>query len=190
VPDDVLGFYAVSPENRKSLTVVEAVNAAGHKPIPPCLIIQGQDLMENWIQPELRAETLIKTSASEFITDEIAIEWLKHFIQYTNSGSLQEWKLLLMINHGSHENPQFVLLANQNHIRPFSFIPHLTHCKQPLDVDILQPYKQHHDNAIKKTLAEFYLFYTLKRFCNDLGDIRENTFKETTIRSAFDKAGM
>lgn len=193
VPDDISEFYAISPENRKSLTVIEAVNAAGHKPIPPCLIIQGQELMENWFQSGLSAETLIKTSSSEFTNDEIIIEWLKHFIQHTGSekdNPFQEWKLLFMNNHGSHEIPEFALLANKHHIRPFSFIPHLTLCMQPLDVDIFQPYKKHQDNAIRKTLSEFHLFYTLERFCNDLGDIRENTFKGTTIRSAFDKAGM
>jgi hypothetical protein len=95
-----------------------------------------------------------------------------------------------MNNHDSHENLQFILLANQNHIRFFSFISHLTHCMQSLNVDIFQFYKQHHDNDIKKTLAKFDLFYTLKRFCNDLDDIRENTFKKIIIRFAFDKIDM
>jgi hypothetical protein len=41
--DDVAEFYFISPENRKSITVVEAVNAADHKLNSFCLIIQGQD---------------------------------------------------------------------------------------------------------------------------------------------------
>jgi hypothetical protein len=146
--------------------------------------------MKNWIQFGLSAETLIKTSSSEFIIDEIVIEWLKHFIQHTNSGPLQEWKILLMNNHDSHENSQFVLLTNQNHIRLFLFISHLTHCMQSLNVDIFNSYKKHHDNVIKKTLTKFDLFYTLKRFCNDLDDIRENTFKRIIIRFAFKKFDM
>jgi hypothetical protein len=95
-----------------------------------------------------------------------------------------------MNNYDNHENSQFVLFANQNHIRLFSFISHLTHCMQSLDVNIFQSCKQHHDNAIKKTLTKFDLFYTLKRFCNDLDDIRENTFKKIIIRFAFDKIDM
>jgi hypothetical protein len=86
--------------------------------------------MQNWVQFELFAETLIKTSENGFISDEIAIEWLKHFILHTNSStdSLQEWKLLLMNQHGNHCISEFVRLANDHHIRSFSFISHLTHC--------------------------------------------------------------
>ena len=39
-----------------------------------------------------------------------------------------DWKLMLMDNHGNHCTPEFVILANENHIFPFSFIAHLTHC--------------------------------------------------------------
>lgn len=30
--------------------------------------------------------------------------------------------------------PKFIALANENHIHPYSLIPHLTHCMQTLDV--------------------------------------------------------
>jgi hypothetical protein len=46
--------------------------------------------MQNWIQIELFAETLIKTFENEFISDEIIINWLKYFINHTNSNSLSE----------------------------------------------------------------------------------------------------
>jgi hypothetical protein len=141
VPADICEFYSISPENRKSLTIIECINAAGHKPIPPVLIIQGQRLMQNWVQPGLPAGTLIKTSENGFTSDQIAIDWLKHFIDHTNSDSLSEWKLLLMDQHGSHCTPEFVRLANDHHIRPFPFIPHLTHCMQPLNVGIFTPTK-------------------------------------------------
>jgi hypothetical protein len=45
VSSDVKEYYAVSPENRKSLTVIEIVNASSDYPIPPMVIIQGQNIM-------------------------------------------------------------------------------------------------------------------------------------------------
>jgi hypothetical protein len=48
---------------------------------------------------------------------------------------------MLMNNHESHMTPEFIALANENHIRPFPLIPHLTHCMQPLDVGVFQSYK-------------------------------------------------
>lgn len=94
--------------------------------------------------------------------------------------------MLLIDNHGSHLTPEFILLANKNHIRPLPFIAHLTHCMQPLDVGIFQPYKHWHDVAIQEAVAEFDLEYSLPRLCRDLTKIRNNTFKNSTIRSAFE----
>jgi hypothetical protein len=61
---------------------------------------------------------------------------------------------------------------------------------QSLNVEIFHSYKKHHDNAIKQAVAKFHLSYSLKRFCDDLNQIREHTFKEIIIRSAFEKSGM
>lgn len=45
VPADVKEYYAISPENRKSVTIFECINAAGHYPPPPVLVIQGHYIM-------------------------------------------------------------------------------------------------------------------------------------------------
>jgi hypothetical protein len=41
---DISDFYSISLENRKSLIIIEGINAAGHKLIPSLLIIQRQRL--------------------------------------------------------------------------------------------------------------------------------------------------
>jgi hypothetical protein len=66
-------FYSISFENRKSLIIIEEINVADYKLIFLLFIIQRQRLMQNWIQFELFAETLIKTFENEFINDEIII---------------------------------------------------------------------------------------------------------------------
>jgi hypothetical protein len=93
---NISDFYSISFKNRKSLIVIEEINVADHKLIFFVFIIQRQRLMQNWVQLELLAETLIKTFENEFINHEIIINWLKHFIDYTNSNSLLKKKLLLM----------------------------------------------------------------------------------------------
>ena len=95
-----------------------------------------------------------------------------------------------MDNHGSHTTPEFIQLANDNHILPYPLLPHLTHCMQPLDVGIFQPYKHWHDEAIKESLASLDIEYTLCSFLRDLTRIREKTFKKRTIKHAFQKSGM
>jgi len=61
---------------------------------------------------------------------------------------------------------------------------------QPLDVGIFQPYKHWHDVAIKEALASLDIEYGLRSFLRDLNWVREQTFKKSTIRSAFRKSGM
>src|ERR1700726_118535 len=95
-----------------------------------------------------------------------------------------------MDNHGSHKTSEFIQLANDNHILLYPLIVHLTHCIQPLDVGVFQPYKHWHDVAIKDALAGLDIEYGLRSFLKDLTSIRENTFKKSTIRHAFKKSGM
>ena len=47
VPSDIKEFYSISPENRKSLIIIESINAADHQPPPPVLIMQGRRIMQN-----------------------------------------------------------------------------------------------------------------------------------------------
>jgi hypothetical protein len=95
-----------------------------------------------------------------------------------------------MNQHDSHCTSEFARLANDHHIRFFSFIFHFTHCMQSLNVEIFHSYKKHHDNVIKQAIMKFHLQYSLKRFCDDLNQIREHTFKEIIIRFAFEKFDM
>jgi hypothetical protein len=86
VPEDVMEFYSLSPDNRRSLTVFEAVDASGRKPPPPLVVIQGKHIMANWFSPRMDPDMLILTSEKGFTNNEIAVTWLKHFIQHSNAG--------------------------------------------------------------------------------------------------------
>ena len=97
---------------------------------------------------------------------------------------------MLMNNHDSHIIFEFFLLAADNHIRPYPFIFHLTHCMQFLDVAVFQPYKHWHNDVIKQIMTEFNLEYFMARFCENLTKIRNNTFKKFTIQSVFENSGM
>jgi hypothetical protein len=61
---------------------------------------------------------------------------------------------------------------------------------QSLNVEIFHSYKKHHDNVIKQAIMKFHLQYSLKRFCDNLNQNREYTFKEIIIRFAFEKSDM
>lgn len=189
-PVDVLEFYATSPENLKSITIFESIDAAGNYPPPPLILVEGHEIMMDLSLEGLPNGTRIIPSENGVTSDNIAIVFLEHYIEHSDSGPEADWKLMLMDNRESHCTPEFIALANENHIRPYPLIPHLTHCMQPLDVGVFQPYKHWHDMAIQDALLESNIAYTLPRYLGDLPSIRDNTFKESTIRHAFEKSGM
>ena len=53
IPMEVKELYTLSPENRKSITVIEMIYADGREPLPPFVITPGKKIMDNWIALEL-----------------------------------------------------------------------------------------------------------------------------------------
>lgn len=180
----------MSPEDGKSLTIFECIDAAGSYPPPPLVVIHGHDITPDSFPEGLPKGTRIIPSENGLTPEKRALEFLKHYIESSDSGPEADWKLMLTNYEGGHYTPEFIALANANHIRPYPLIPHLMHCMQPIDVGVLQPYRYEHDEAIRDALLEFSTEFTLLRFLGDLTKIRDNTFEKSTIRRAFEKSGM
>lgn len=119
-------LYTPSPSNRKSLTVIETVNAAG-KALPAFVIAPGKKIMENWINANLDDNDTITCSLTGYTSNEGIIEYLDHFIRCTNSGLSKPWNMLLCDGYTTYEFPDFVVKAFENHIRVYIFPSHETH---------------------------------------------------------------
>ena len=78
-------FYAVSFENRKSITVFKMINAAGQYSFSPMMVIQSQEFMTSWFCEKRPSDICILTSDSDFTNNQIEIEFLKHFIKNSNA---------------------------------------------------------------------------------------------------------
>jgi hypothetical protein len=184
VPVDIKELHTSSPENRRSLTVIEAIFADGSLPPPPAIICPGVRYMEHWFSENMLGKELILTSYTGYTNEEIALEWLAHFVKHTNSGPDKPWKILLLDGYSTHEAAVFVLNALYNHIDLIQFPSHMTHVLQPLDV------KHWHNQAIINAVQSFYLEYSIYSFFRDLKEIREKTFKHDTIFHAFKDSKM
>jgi hypothetical protein len=118
------------------------------------------------------------------------LKFLKHYIKHSDVDSDAEWKLMLMNNHESHITFEFIAFANENRIRSFSLIFHLTHYMQSLNVEIFQFYKHWHDQIIQNAVDTSFVKYSIGQFLHNLTKIRNHTFKSSTIRHAFKKFEM
>ena len=190
VPIEVKELYTAGPENRKSVTIIEAICADGSEPPPPMIICPGQRIMESWIHDNLLGSEVIAQSATGYTNEAIATAWLQHFITFINAGRDNPWKLLLLDGHLTHENPDFVILAHDNHVALLEYPSHLTHVLQPLDVGVFQSWKHYHNQAIHQSMRSLDLEYNITSFFRDLKEIREKTMKSYTIKHAFQDSGM
>ncbi|KFY68125.1 hypothetical protein V496_01285 [Pseudogymnoascus sp. VKM F-4515 (FW-2607)] len=189
VPRAMKQLYTSSPENRISITIIEAVSAGGQT-IPLVLVFPGKIHMESWYPKNLRGNELILLSETGYSNSQLALRWLQHFIEHTAPHEMGNPKLLLLDSHVSHTSPEFIIMAAESHIIILPFPPHLTHVLQPLDVGLFQPYKHWHKQAVLRAIQEMDISYNLSIFMGDFPQIREQTFKESTILSAFRKAGI
>ena len=190
VPTPIKELYTASPENRKSVTIIETIIADGREPLPPFVITPGKKIMDNWITAELVGTERLACSPTGYTNNEIAMEYLDHLIQYSRAGPEKPWKLLLLDGHESHRTEQFQLKATEHHIKLFYFPSHLTHILQPLDVGVFRPWKHYHKLAIQAALRSLDFEYTITSFFRDLTYIRSQTMKRYTITNAFKTSGM
>ena len=81
-------------------------------------------------------------------------------------------------------------LATENKIVLFRLPPHSTHLTQPLDVGVFQPFKHYHTDAIDKAVRLGDEKFGKLEFLAAFQSFRNQTFKPTTIRHAFESTGL
>ena len=129
---------AFSSGNKKQITVVGCVNAAGNV-MPPMVIWARKTL-----PPELAIGEVPGSryglSTKGWIDHELFDNWFhKHFLnQCTSARPI----LLLLDGHSSHYCPDTIKLAAQQQVIMFALPPNTTHLTQPLDKGCFGPLKK------------------------------------------------
>jgi len=88
-------------ENRDYITVVETASAAG-EPVPPMIIIKRMNVLVDWTANNIDDDTLFNTSDTEYSNDDLALDWLYHFIRCTRNKRRGRWMLLMIDGFESH----------------------------------------------------------------------------------------
>jgi hypothetical protein len=183
-------LYLGHPTNRESATAIEAVSAGGAH-IPLFLIFSGITHQSSWYSnPKLDPDTTIAVSSSGYSNDQLSLDWLHHFEKHTRKLTKGAKRLLLLDGYRSHHTIEFIQYCDDNNIIPFGFPPHTTHILQPLDVVVFQPYKHYHTKALDVAVRDGCTRFNKVEFLSAIGEIRRQTFKESTIKSAFRKTGI
>lgn len=178
------------PDNRDYITSAETINGVG-RTIPAFLILRGKHTLHKWaIHNDLSDEISLSTSDSGYSNDRLAIDWLKHFEKHSARGQVGLYRLLIMDGYGSHLTYEFWSLAKEHNIILFRLPPYSTHLTQPLDVGCFQPFKHYHTQAIDRVVRLGDVEFGKLQFLAEFQAMRNKTFTEATIRSAWKNTGL
>jgi 4-hydroxybenzoate polyprenyltransferase len=126
------------PGSRTWTSFIEGISALGRK-LPPLVIFKGKSVQQQWFPKELESFHDWHFTATEngWTTNDTAVEWLtKVFIPSTQPQDPNEYRLLILDGHGSHESTEFIYLCFEYKIYLIYLPPHTSHVLQPLDLSI------------------------------------------------------
>jgi hypothetical protein len=166
-------------ERGENITALECIAADGWYMDPLFIFKSGGVFMECWFDgsEDLPPNTMIGTSPNGWISDELANDWLDHFIEATRDRTKRgEKRVLIFDGHGAHLT--------------FGFLPHSTHLCQPLDGKPFLSYKQHF-RALNNEKS-YWAGEPMGKaeFLCVIGDVRTNTFNKRIIRDSFKDRGI
>ena len=73
IPIEVKELYTASPENRKSITIIQRICADGSPPLPPVVICPGEKIMEDWVPDNLTGAEMITVSQTGYTSAKIQV---------------------------------------------------------------------------------------------------------------------
>lgn len=181
---------AVQPGNREWTTVIQGINAAGWA-IPPFLIFAGQYYLSAWYEEEdIPRDWAIVVSDNGWTTNELGVEWLKHFIKHTEGKVVGARQLLILDGHESHHSLEFQELCKENNIYTLCMPPHSSHLLQPLDVGCFSPLKRAYSHEIEALIRDHINHITKLEFLPAFKAAFTRSFTSANICSAFRGAGL
>lgn len=133
-----------SAERGVLCTMVGCVSASGAA-IPPMLIFPRVNFKPHMLTGAPPG-TIGVANPSGWISAELFVTWLKHFIEHTHP-TVDKPVILLMDNHDSHLSIAAIDFAKESGVVFLTFPPHCSHKLQPLDISVYGSLKRYFNDA-------------------------------------------
>lgn len=177
-----------SAERGVLVTGVCAVSASGSF-IPPMMVFPRVNYKAHMIIGAPPG-TLGVANPSGWMSSELFIKWLQHFIENARV-TKDKPALLIMDNHDSHISIEGIELAKDNGLTLLTFPPHCSHKLQPLDVTVYSPLKRYYNDAGNSwQLQNPGQALTIYNIAHLLGIAFPRAMTPSTITSGFRTTGI
>jgi DDE superfamily endonuclease/helix-turn-helix, Psq domain len=140
------------PGNREWVTVIQGVNALGWS-LPPFVVVKGVYHLSSWREESrFPDDWRIHVSDNGWTTNEITMDWIRHFEKQTQPRKVGGFRLLILDGHESHHTPDFELYCKEKNIITLCMPAHSSHILQPLDVGCFSPLKKAYGKQIERLM--------------------------------------
>jgi hypothetical protein len=178
------------PGNREWATVIQGVNALGWA-ILPFIILAAQYHLANWYREcNLPSTWRIATTSNGWTTNEVGLDWIKHFDQHTAARTKGTYRLLILDGHESHHSTEFELYCQSHNIITLCMPPHSSHLLQPLDVGCFGPMKQAYGRQIESLMRAHINHVSKVDFLCAFREAFFASITERNVQGGFAGAGL
>jgi hypothetical protein len=153
------------------------------------MILSGKVHQASWYD-ELPLDWTIGVSGNGWTTDELGVEWVKHFNQHTAARTAGVYRLLILDGHGSHATPEFDQYCTDNKIITLCMPPHTSHLLQPLDVSCFSPLKRAYGREVEELARQGVYHVDKVDFLAVYIRIRQTVFTQQNIQAGFQATGL
>ena len=180
----------VQQGNKQWATLIECICADGSS-ISLFVIIASKTHLSSWYENSPLPDTwAITVTENGWTTNEISLEWLKHFHKFTKSRITSSKRLLILDGHGSHRSVDFDLYCQQNSIITLCMPTHSSHKLQPLDVVYFRPLKRAYSDVISNLMRAHVTHITKEDFFPALYTAHTTAIARSNILGGFRGAGL
>src|SRR6187402_939167 len=177
------------PGNREWVTVIQAVNSVGYA-VPPFLVMAGKNHLECWYNevdfpPQWRAGV----TSNGWTTNEMGIEWVYHFEEFTAPRRVGVYRLLVLDGHESHHSVEFEEYCQEHNIVTLCMPPHSSHLLQPLDVGCFSPLKKAYGRQIEELMRQQITHITEEDFIPAFRAAFQASLTESNVQGGSRRAG-
>lgn len=180
---------AVQPGNREWVTVIQGASASGWS-LPPFIIFAGTYHLSAWYEEDLPPNWVISLSENAWTTNEIGLDWLKHFNRHTTDRSQGAYRLLILDGHESHESLQFKLYCDEHKIITLCMPPHSSHLLQPLDVGCFGPLKRAYGDQVQQMMKSHIHHVTKVEFLPAFKRAFYQAMTSSNVQAGFRGTGL
>jgi hypothetical protein len=178
----------VQPGNRGWVTTIECINASSWC-LPPFVILSEKLHQASWYQ-HLPPDWVVAVSDNGWATDELSVEWVKHFNRHTAPRTHRVYRLLILDGHSSHATPEFDQYCIENKIITLRMPAHTSHLLQPLDVSCFSPLKRAYGHEIQELARQGVYHIDKIDFLQVYTRIQPAVFTQQNIQAGFQATGL